>query len=484
MKSGAEADIYGDDRNMRVLILTPQGRDAALAEKTLARNDIDVQVCENLEELRAEIARGAACALIAVEALLHRNADCAWLASEPTWSTLPLIVLLARVSSSDNLALLRRLERRPNVTFLERPVPKRTLISALRAAIEARRLQYAVRDAIESLQLANRKKDEFLATLAHELRNPLAPIRNAVEVFRRLKDDDPRAKDQKGMLISMMDRQIDHLVRLVDDLLEISRITTGKIALRKRPVALETALHQAMELSEPVIRSQEHKVSISSASEPLIVDGDPVRLAQIFANLLNNAAKYTPSGGHIQISSQRAGDQVVVSVRDNGVGILEDHMSEVFELFAQLHCDTGREQGGLGIGLALVRKLVELHGGNVEARSDGVGRGSEFIVRLPLSGAQPHDEGASDARSLPPSPRIGCWSSMTIGMSPTVSSFYCSRWARTSALLTTANRRSRSSRVSSLNWPSSTLECRAWTAMKRRASFASCPRDKISFSSP
>ncbi len=385
MKAEGEADSgCGGDKDLRVLILTPQGRDAALAEKTLARSGLFTHVCKSIEELRQELAAGAGSVLIAEEALPHGDVGNAWLGAEPPWSSLPLIVLLARGNLAHNFGLLRSLELRPNVSFLERPVPKRTLITALRAAVEARRLQYAVRDALEALQIANRKKDEFLATLAHELRNPLAPIRNAIYAFPRLRDDDPRGRDQKGSLISMMERQVDHLVRLVDDLLEISRIRTGKIVLKTRRVDLAETIRHAIEISEPLMRAQRHELNISLDDQPLTVEGDPVRLTQIFANLLNNAAKYTPPGGRVWISSERQGRRAIVRVNDNGVGIEDGAFGEVFELFWQSNRAMGHAQGGLGIGLALVRNLVEMHGGEVEARSGGAGQGSEFIVRLPL----------------------------------------------------------------------------------------------------
>jgi signal transduction histidine kinase/ActR/RegA family two-component response regulator len=382
---GEATSSRGDDRNLRVLILTPQGRDSALAEEMLARSGLGTCVCRDVEELRQEAAAGAGCALIAEEALPREDGENLWFGPEPRWSSLPLVVLLARGSSFHNFKLLQILERRPNISFMERPVPKRTLVSVLRSAVEARRLQYEVRDALKALQLADRKKDEFLATLAHELRNPLAPIRNAIYVLKRSSG----AEQQSGhtlRFISLMERQVDHLVRLVDDLLEISRISTGKIVLRKELVDLEAVIGQAIEISETLITSQQHQLSVDLGDQPLPVEGDPVRLVQILANLLNNAAKYTPTGGRIHISSRSEGDQVLIRVSDNGIGIVEEMLGSVFELFSQSHGGaSGREQGGLGIGLALVRKLVEMHGGTVEVHSEGAGRGSEFAVRLPLA---------------------------------------------------------------------------------------------------
>jgi PAS domain S-box-containing protein len=243
---------------------------------------------------------------------------------------------------------------------------------------EHRRMAQALRD-------ADRRKDEFLATLAHELRNPLAPIRNAVSVLQRLDDHDPAAKDQARLLIAMAERQVDHLIRLVDDLLEVARIATGKIELKKQHVDLRETMCQAIETAEAVINAGRHTTTISLADQPLTVDGDPVRLAQVFANLLNNAAKYTLPELRIEISMKKAGDEAVVKISDNGIGISAETLPRIFDLFFQTGRAEGHEYGGLGIGLALARDFVEMHGGHVEVHSDGPESGSEFVVRLPLA---------------------------------------------------------------------------------------------------
>ena len=256
---------------------------------------------------------------------------------------------------------------------------------------------------------ADRRKDAFLATLAHELRNPLAPIRNAISALQRLSDDDPAAKDRARLLITIAERQVDHLIRLVDDLLDVARITSGKIELKKQHVDLGDIMRQAIETSQPVIDAEQHVVTISLADQPLLLDGDPVRLTQVFANLLNNAAKYTPPEGRIAISTKRDHDEAVVSIRDNGIGIKAEMLPRVFDLFFQTSRAKSRDQGGMGIGLALARSLVEMHGGQVEARSDGPGRGSEFVVRLPLAAAPSQDErieGETTVASVPASHRV------------------------------------------------------------------------------
>lgn len=235
-----------------------------------------------------------------------------------------------------------------------------------------------VQDALEE---ADRRKNEFLAMLSHELRNPLAPIRNAVQVMGLLNLTDSRLLWVKDMI----DRQVKHLVHLVDDLLDVSRITRGKITLKNEPIELSVLIDRAVEATEAIIDSQQHRLSISSPEEPVLLRGDAVRLVQVVTNLLNNAAKYTPHGGHIQLTAIPNARELILSVKDNGIGISPELLPHVFDLFTQAERSLDRSQGGLGIGLTLVRKLVEMHGGSIEALSGGPGKGSEFVVRLPLS---------------------------------------------------------------------------------------------------
>ena len=236
---------------------------------------------------------------------------------------------------------------------------------------------------------ADRRKDEFLATLAHELRNPLAPIRNGLAVLR-LSGDSAESVAQTRV---MMERQLAHLVRLVDDLLDVSRISQGKVELRREPVSLAAVIANAVETSRPSIEAGGHQLDVRVPREPVHVEGDETRLAQVFANLLNNAAKYSEQGKRIELDAALEGPEVVVRVRDAGVGIPAEMLSRIFELFTQVDRSLERAQGGLGIGLTLVQRLVEMHGGSVEAHSDGAGRGSEFIVRLP-AGEPPASPGA------------------------------------------------------------------------------------------
>jgi signal transduction histidine kinase/ActR/RegA family two-component response regulator len=230
------------------------------------------------------------------------------------------------------------------------------------------------------LQETDRRKDEFLAILAHELRNPLAPLRNALHVLRLASPNPETLEHTRGI----MERQVQQMVHLIDDLLDISRITRGKVELRKERVELAAAIQDALEACRPLIEAAGHDLAVSLPPEPIVLDADPTRLAQVFSNLLNNAAKYTPRGGSIRLTAERQGDEVVVKIRDTGIGIPADMLPRVFEMFTQVDRSLERSQGGLGIGLSLVRGLIELHGGSVEARSEGPGRGSELLVRLPV----------------------------------------------------------------------------------------------------
>jgi signal transduction histidine kinase len=238
-----------------------------------------------------------------------------------------------------------------------------------------------LREVERQLLEADRRKDEFLATLAHELRNPLAPIRNGLHMLRRIRagNGDP------SHVHDMMERQVNHMVRMVDDLMEVSRITRGKVELRLERVDLASVIHDAIDTSKPMIEAGAHHLAVQLPDEPLALQADAVRLTQLFANLLNNSAKYTDNGGQISLSAQREPPEVLVTIRDSGIGIPADMLSKVFDLFTQVDRNNVRSQGGLGIGLTLVRSIVEMHGGSVEVRSDGPGMGSEFLVRLPLA---------------------------------------------------------------------------------------------------
>jgi PAS domain S-box-containing protein len=265
--------------------------------------------------------------------------------------------------------------------------------------IERKHAEQALRD-------ADRRKDEFLATLAHELRNPLAPIRNAVQILQAKGPLIPELQWARGVIA----RQVQVMARLLEDLLDVSRISRNKLELRKEWVELAAVLDTAVETSRPVIDAGGHELAVTLPPEPIRLEADPVRLAQVFANLLNNAAKYTEEGGRIRLSVERQGGDVLVSVKDSGIGIAAELLPRIFEIFSQAKPALVRSQGGLGIGLSLVKGLVELHGGGIEARSGGPGRGSEFVVRLPVAAGTPVQEparpGEDDGRLPAPKRRI------------------------------------------------------------------------------
>ena len=235
-----------------------------------------------------------------------------------------------------------------------------------------------------ALQEADRRKDEFLAMLAHELRNPLAPIRTAVQLLR-LKE---LGESQRTRARDVIERQVEHLVRLIDDLLDVARITRGMITLHREPVLIGAIIARAIETTRPAIDARRHELVLELPDELITVEGDKTRLTQMIGNVLHNAAKFTNVGGRIVLKVTREGASAVISVKDTGIGIAKEAMPQIFELFAQVHAKSECSQGGLGIGLALVRRLAEMHCGTVTARSDGPGQGTEFIVRLPLLMAQ------------------------------------------------------------------------------------------------
>jgi PAS domain S-box-containing protein len=253
----------------------------------------------------------------------------------------------------------------------------------------------------DQLRESDRQKDEFLAVLAHELRNPLAPIRNAIRVLDHVGSPDPQAARQRAVI----ERQSQHMARLLDDLLDVSRITRGKIELRKEFVDLGAVLSQVVEAHRGALEQRGHRFAVALPDEPLAVHADPTRLHQIVGNLLTNALKYTDPGGEVSLALAREGEEAVVRVKDSGIGIVPEFLPHVFDLFAQGDRSFAHADAGLGIGLTMVKRLVELHGGRVFARSEGLGRGSEFVVRLPLSAAPAHPATGGEPGGEPGTPR-------------------------------------------------------------------------------
>lgn len=243
----------------------------------------------------------------------------------------------------------------------------------------------ALRDARGSAEAADRRKSEFLAILAHELRNPVAPIRNSLEIMRRAVDDPEKVAQARRIL----ERQVDHLSQVIDDLLDVGRITANRLELRLESLDLTAPLRDAIESTNTLFRAKDHRLSISESPETLYVNGDPVRLTQVFGNILNNAAKFTASGGRISVTTERHGNEAVIRVRDTGRGIAREDQATIFDTFARLERGPSASPGGLGVGLSLARRLIEMHSGRIEVNSDGVGKGSEFSVYLPVLSARP-----------------------------------------------------------------------------------------------
>ncbi len=246
--------------------------------------------------------------------------------------------------------------------------------------IQRIRADESIRQYAAELAESDRRKDEFLAVLAHELRNPLAPIRNGLQMMRLARGGD----EGTARVRAMMERQIDQMVRLIDDLMDVSRINRGKIELRRETVTLDAVIQSAVDSSRPLIQLMGHQLTVTLPQEPVLLDADLTRLAQVFVNLLNNASKYSDKLGHVRVTATRQGAEVAVRVRDEGIGIAPDELPRVFEMFTQVDTSLEKAHGGLGIGLTLVRRLTEMHGGTVEAHSAGRGTGSEFVVRLPI----------------------------------------------------------------------------------------------------
>src|SRR6476661_9724423 len=373
----------------RRILIHVAGHDAHLAERVLQSAGIEATVCATPASLAEEFDRGLGALLVAEETLGEAMLGVLGQALEqqPQWSDLPVLVLAKR--GADSLDAQRAVEHLGNVTMLERPVRTLSLVSAARSALRARERQYEMR-------ALNQRKDEFLATLAHELRNPLAPIRNATAIMQRL-----HPSPQVTSLVGMVDRQVSHLTRLVDDLLDVARITSGKLELQLSPTSARRVAAHALEIAQASLETKGHRVAIEQPEGELVLQADHVRLVQALANLLVNAAKFTPPGGDIVLQVRREGGDVEMAVRDNGVGLAREDLDRIFDMFEQTRT-VGEPTGGLGLGLHLTRAFAQLHGGSVRARSDGPGRGSQFVLRLPLSTATLPDS-AGDGGAAPAS---------------------------------------------------------------------------------
>jgi signal transduction histidine kinase len=399
-KSAEALETYcGSEAACPVLILAPYGSDARLTADFLASAGLATVICENMHDLFAKADVDCGALLIAEEAIDQEAAKLLTelFGEQPSWSDIPVAVITTgRESSLSRRQPMSVFGPSGNVTLIERPFRPRTLVSTMEVALRSRRRQFLVRDLLRqnaqkshelmeqtvALREADRRKNEFLAMLAHELRNPLASISSAVSLLKETQDHENRA-----WAADVIDRQGCQLARLVDDLLDVSRITRGKIDLRRELLDGAYCLGSACEAVGPMIVARDQTLVADIPYNVLWLEADPTRLEQIAVNLLANAAKYTRAGGHLWIEARREGEEIVIEVRDSGIGMMPKKIPEMFELFAQGERSAARSEGGLGIGLTVVRALCELHEGSVSARSEGPGRGSTFTVRLPAAAA-------------------------------------------------------------------------------------------------
>lgn len=370
----------------RILIYAPAGQDASLAGRVLGSSAIDSHACRSAAELAKQLALGAG-GVLTVEEALHAGAYQVlddYARQQPDWSDLP-IILLTR-AGLDSLPLRQAIATLGNLTLLERPVHMLTLITSAHAMLRARQRQYLVRE-------TQRRKDEFLASLGHELRNPLAPIKSSVALLSHLYPESEQVSKVKGVI----ERQVTHLTRLVDDLLDVARITSGKVQLQRKEIALQQVLGHVSELCQPMASSRHISIGLDLPPHTVVLHADYARVVQIFANIVSNAVKFTPDGGHIHITAHMADGQLRVAIEDNGIGIAPEVIPRIFSMFEQGPTLAGQMASGLGIGLSLARQFAEMHGGSIEAHSDGVGRGSRFVVCLPASMVEGPAAAAVDA---------------------------------------------------------------------------------------
>jgi len=381
----------------RVVIYAPTGKDARLIAQVLVRTGVDSVVCMRTADVGERLKEGAGALLLVDEVLDHALLKVLshYLGEQPTWSDLPVLVMSTR--GLDSADMRQTYLQLGNVTLLERPLQSVTLASAATSSLRARRRQYAMRE-------IDRRKDEFLAMLAHELRNPLAPVSAASDLLKMPNLDRDRIR-QTSDIIS---RQVKHMTGLIDDLLDVSRVSRGLVTLNMATLDARQIVTSAVEQARPLIDARRHRLTVRPAPDIAWIDGDQKRLVQILANVLNNAAKYTPEGGEIVIGMALTPGRLTYTVTDNGIGMAPHVIDHIFDMFAQAERTSDRTQGGLGIGLALVKNLVQLHGGTVAAYSDGAGAGSRFEIGFPLSvqplapadAASAADGGAALARSV------------------------------------------------------------------------------------
>jgi signal transduction histidine kinase len=383
----------------RVLLLAPTGRDAALIAKVLGEAGVAAESCASIEDFCHRLEEGAGAAFITAEALTPHAVRCLAevLGEQPQWSDFPLVVLTGGEGLPPNLGIFKPLWEIGNVSLVERPTRVLTLVSALQSALRARRRQYELREhlveqrraqeertrLLAEAEEASRMKDEFLATMSHELRTPMTAILGWTHLLRT----NSFGEAESAHALEIIERNAHMQTKLIDDLLDISRIITGKLRLEVRPVDFGSVVEAAVEATRPAAEAK--AVSLRSLVDPQAgpVAGDSDRLQQVVWNLLSNAVKFTPKGGRVQVRLERVNSHVELVVSDSGRGISAEFLPHVFDRFRQADGATTRVHGGLGLGLAIVRQLVELHGGTVGVESEGEGLGATFVVQLPLMAA-------------------------------------------------------------------------------------------------
>ena len=374
----------------RVLIYAPSGQDATLAAKMLALANVESLVTETATHLASELLVGVGAVLTVEEALSNGGLKVLgeFVKRQPNWSDLPIVLLTNR--GPDSLSVRQALAVLGNVTLLERPVRTLTLMTSLQSVLRAREKQYQVRE-------TDRRKDEFLASLGHELRNPLAPIRTSMSLLAQLYPDQAPVKK----VTEVVDRQVTHLTRLVDDLLDVARINSGKIELQRGYTTFGAVMQHVTELCSAPATARRIKIDYALPNEEIALYADYARVVQIVANIVGNAVKFTPPEGYISVRAMVENGELRIYIRDTGIGLEASALSRIFAMFEQSRPPSGQIASGLGIGLSLSRQFAEMHGGSVIATSEGLGKGSEFVVTLPVVAPDRPRE------ALPQDPTIG-----------------------------------------------------------------------------
>jgi signal transduction histidine kinase len=363
-------------------VVSPNPADAELAVSFLGENGIAARAFPDLLQAAAALDESVGCLILVEEALIAGEIPALREAirRRPAWSDLPLVVVARDVAALGDI-IGAAFADSGNVTLLERPLNPHTLVSATQVALRAAARQREVGELIAQREHAVNLRDEFLAMLAHELRNPLAPIANSVQIMQMLRPADPDM--QKS--IEVIGRQVKHLVRMVDDLMDVARMERGKVALKRQRLDLNRLVASAIETCLEGAREKGHRVNVRFGTAAIPVDADAVRIEQIVCNLVNNAVKFSPRPGEIRVETSAEAGCGVVAVEDGGIGFSPAAAPRLFDPFVQVNPTLERSAGGLGMGLTIVKRLVELHGGSVEAHSEGAGKGARFVVRLPLA---------------------------------------------------------------------------------------------------